>query len=337
MLTTATVEPEMSRTEFEVIRDFLHERCGIFFADNKMYLLKNRLARRMACLGIRSYRDYFYQVKYDSSLKEFNALLNLVTTNETSFFRNEPQLKTFSDEILPALMKDKRERGDNSLRIWSAGCSTGEEPYTLATLVLDKLGSLKDWDVEITANDISEDVLKTARVAEYSGATLRNVPPACLARHFDRLPGSETYRLNSGPKSLVRFSQINLNDPRQTARCTNMDIIFCRNVMIYFSEEVKKLVVRGYYNALRPGGYFFVGHSETLHGVSKAFKLVYFKNALVYQKEAMTNASTGTRQPAMGEKDRPNTAVDRAVGPGSARAIDLLSKIKPAAAEQSLT
>jgi len=315
---------EMTLEDFQMIRDFIHEKSGIFFAENKMYLVKNRLQKRMAELDMKTMRDYFYHVKYDVSQVEFNRLMVLMTTNETSFYRNEPQLLCFSDEVLPQMIDEKRRsRGTQQLRIWSAGCSTGEEPYTLAMLILDRLGSTAGWNIEIIANDISEDVLAKARRGEYSGITMRNVKPDKLDRYFAK--AGDVYRVKPEVKALVKYSQINLNEDRKVAMLGSFDIVFCRNVMIYFSDEVKKRLVRGFFNALRPGGYFYIGHSETLHGISKAFKLVYFKNALVYRKEAS-------------ETTTPATTISQAVstvgqvagaGSGAARALDLLSKIKP--------
>ncbi len=320
MLNTIDNELDMSPEEFRMIRDFILERSGIFFAENKMYLVKNRLSKRMADLQMKSVRDYFYHVKYDLSMREFNALMDLVTTNETSFYRNEPQLLSFSDEVLPLLVTEKlQEKGLKTIRIWSAGCSTGEEPYTLAMIILEKLGSLAGWNVEIIANDISEQVLQKARQGEYSGITLRNVRPDVLQRFFTK--SGETYKIKSEVKALVKFSHMNLNDPRKLSMLGNMDVVFCRNVMIYFSDDVRKQLVRGFYNILRPGGYLYIGHSETLHGISKAFKLVYFKNALVYQKEAQT-------APNAPQTTRVNVAAAGAAG-GASRALDLLSKIKP--------
>ncbi|MGD8922489.1 MAG: CheR family methyltransferase, partial [Candidatus Zixiibacteriota bacterium] len=164
MLATAESDIQMSPDEFLMIRDFIHERSGIFFAENKAYLVRNRLAKRMADLDIKTVRDYFYHVKYDASQAEFNRLMELVTTNETSFFRNEPQLLSFSEEVLPLILKEKAASpGSKTLRVWSAGCSTGEEPYTLAMLILQKLSPLNGWQVEIIANDISEETLRRAR------------------------------------------------------------------------------------------------------------------------------------------------------------------------------
>lgn len=326
MITGQQADLQMSPEEFTMIRDFIHERSGIFFAENKMYLVKNRLQKRMEQLDIKTVRDYFYHVKYDLSLKEFNVLMDLVTTNETSFFRNEPQLLSFAEEALPLIVKEKTAEGSKSIRIWSAGCSSGEEPYTLAIMIREK-PMLAGWNVEIFASDISEEILQKARRGEYQGLTLRNVPPNTLAKYFTK--SNDLYRANPDIKAMVKFSQLNLNDQRKVSFMNNMDVIFCRNVMIYFSDEVKKQLVRGFFNNLRPGGYLYIGHSETLHGISKAFKLVYFKNALVYQKEPAESPATRPTQPNLIR----TAAAPASTGSGASRALDLLSKIKqPAAA-----
>jgi chemotaxis protein methyltransferase CheR len=325
MLGTQDNDLEMSAEEFVMIRDFILERSGIYFAENKMYLVKNRLAKRMEELQIKTVRDYFYHVKYDLSMREFNSLMDLVTTNETSFFRNEPQLLAFSEEVLPLLIADKvKQRGPKLLKIWSAGCSTGEEPYTLAIQILEKLPTVAGWNVEIIANDISEQVLQKARHGEYSGITLRNVKAELLNRYFTC--SGETYKVKPEVKMMVKFSHVNLNEPRQISMISGMDVVFCRNVMIYFNDEVKKHLVRGFYNSLRPGGYFFIGHSETLHGISKAFKLVYFKNALVYQKEVTVGADSAES----GTIDRAQAATT--ASSGAQRAMEMLAKIKPVTA-----
>jgi chemotaxis protein methyltransferase CheR len=317
----------MTLEEFQMIRDFIHEKSGIFFAENKMYLVQNRLEKRMAELAMKSVRDYFYHVKYDVSQKEFNRLMVLMTTNETSFYRNEPQLMCFSDEVLPLIVQEKMQsKGTRTLRIWSAGCSTGEEPYTLAILIMERLKLLAGWNIEIIANDISEDVLQKARVGSYSGITMRNVPTEMLGRYF--IKSGDNYLVSLDVRALVKFSQINLNDPHKVAQMTGMDAIFCRNVMIYFSDEVKKQIVRGFFNSLTPGGYLYIGHSETLHGLSKAFKLVYFKNALVYRKDSERVRQAGETELADVLTAATRGELNGAAG-GASRTMDLLSKIKP--------
>ncbi|MCK5127731.1 MAG: protein-glutamate O-methyltransferase CheR [candidate division Zixibacteria bacterium] len=322
MITTDR-QPELTAEEFHLFRDFIHEKAGMFFADNKMYLIKNRLTKRIGELGINSFKDYFYRVKYDVTMKEFNNLMNLVTTNETSFFRNPPQLKSFAEEALPLIIKEKVEnKKPKTIKIWSAGCSTGEEPYTLAMIILEHFyGNLAGWNIEIVATDISEEVLGAARKGYHHELSLRTTPGHIVPKYFDR--EGNKYKIKPIIKNMVRFGYLNLNDTRKLSMYSNMDFIFCRNVMIYFSEDVKRQLVRGFYNSLRPGGYFYIGHSESLHGISKAFKLVYFKNALVYHKEEV-GSSSDTKTSSLSKY---KTTVGASSGAG--KAMELLKKIKP--------
>lgn len=302
MLDKDEISSELSLEDFTIIRDFIHEKCGIFFAENKKYLLENRLFKRMSTLGLKSFRDYFYQVKYDTSMKEFNMLMNLVTTNETSFYRNPPQLLCFQDEVLPQILESKRRTGKKRLRVWSAGCSTGEEPYTISMIIMDVLGENHGWNVEIIANDISENVLQAARKAQYSEMALRTTPPEVIKKYFRR--EEQKYVVVENVKRQVNFSHLNLADRRRMALMSEVDFVFCRNVMIYFSDEIKRQIVRGFYNSLLPGGYMFIGHAESLHGISKAFKLEYFKNGLVYHKEVGAAMSDNDPTPMPAEETR---------------------------------
>jgi chemotaxis protein methyltransferase CheR len=288
MLASTATQSKLRQEDFVAVRDFIYEKAGIWFADNKKYLIESRLSKRMSDLGISTYKDYFYRVKYDASNKEFYALMNVITTNETSFFRNPPQLKAFSDEVLPLLIKEKGSsvKGAKKIKIWSAGCSTGEEPYTLGIILLEILKSTIGWNIEILANDISQNVLYSARKGIYQKSTLRTTQQSIMDKYF--IKNDNNYHIKDDVKKLVKFNQINLNDPRQVQTIADYDIVFCRNVMIYFSDEIKKSLVKQFYKSLRPGGFLFIGHSESLHGISKSFKLEYFKNALVYKKEAST-------------------------------------------------
>jgi chemotaxis protein methyltransferase CheR len=326
MVVDTAQELQMSQDEFAMIRDYIHERSGIYFADNRQYIIRNRLSRRMAELDISSVRDYYYHVKYDASLREASILIDLITTNETSFFRNEPQLLSFSREVLPDLVKRKRLNGGRRLKVWSAGCSSGEEPYTLAILLRESLVDAVDWTVEVQANDISETVLKKARRGEYSQDVCANVAPDILARHF--LQDGDVYRVCDDTRRLVTFSHLNLNDQKKVSLMSDIDVIFCRNVMIYFSDDARRRLVRSFYSALRPGGFLYLGHSETLHGVSKAFKLVYLKNSLVYQKAAEAESSMSTTQGTVNGRDKQDAGES-----GSMRALDLLNSVRGAAAD----
>lgn len=323
----------LSLEDFKTIRDFIHEKSGMYFAESKMYLLQSRLGNRMEELGVASFKDYFYRVKYDSSHKEFNSLMNLVTTNETYYFRNEPQLESFASDALPKLIAEKKKNGSKSIRIWSAGCSTGEEPYTLGILILEALKGELGWQIEIIANDISEEVLQKARKAEYGGITLRYVKPEILDKHFVKT--GDKYRVSTKIKAMVKFVQLNLNETHKFSMYRNLDFIFCRNVIIYFSEDVKKRIMKGFYQSLAPGGLLFIGHSETLHGISKSFKLRYLNGSLAYEKadgkgSCVTVAASAKVRPAAS-----NTAMSDGMT-GAQRAIELLAKIRANRAAQEM-
>lgn len=273
---------DLSIEEFRLIRDFIHDKAGIYFTDNKVYLLRNRLRSRMDELGLTRFNDYFYRLKYDTSRSEFNKLMVLITTNETSFFRNEPQLRSFELEALPLVIKRIEESARKKMiRIWSAGCSTGEEPYTLAMILKERLP--RGWYGEIMACDISEQVLSKARRGQYHKNNIKTLQRYYRDKYFTL--ENDLYTIKPEIKAMVKFSHVNLSETNKLHLFTGFDFVFCRNVMIYFSDEVKKRIVKAYYQSLNPGGFFYVGHSESLHGISKAFKLMYFKEALVYEKE----------------------------------------------------
>ena len=273
--------PDLNLKDFIIFRDYIHEKSGMFFPENKIYLVKNRLTNRMSQLGIKNFKDYFCMVKYDTGMKEFNALMNLLTTNETSFFRNTPQIQAFTDDVLPLLMA-KMTPG-STLRLWSAGCSTDAAPYTMLMNVMEKIPNWNTYNIEIIANDISQNVLAAARKGIYHELSLRTTPKYYIDKYFTKK--GNVYHIKDIVKKLVKFSQINMIDSLKMSLIKDVDVIFCRNVTIYFSDEVKRKVVKHFYNSLVKGGYYFIGHSESLHGITKAFKLVYLKNGLVYKKE----------------------------------------------------
>ena len=284
MMTQTAQAPKLADDKFRTIRDLIYEKSGMYFGDGKKYLMESRLARRLVARGLKTYDEYYYFLKYDPKrAEEINRLFDEVTINETSFFRNPPQLEAFGKKILPGIVADKEKSGARNLRIWSAGCSSGEEPYTLGIYILEALKfSLPKWKVEIHASDLSKEILQKAKNGVYGDNALRNTAPSYQSRYFVQVNGM--YAIRDEVKKLVRFQQINLTDKVKMRSMRGMDVIFCRNVLIYFDMESKKQVIAHFYDNLNPGGYLFIGHSESLHGVSKAFKLVHFPKAMVYQK-----------------------------------------------------
>lgn len=268
---------------FRLLRDFIHGYCGIYFDDGSKFLLERRLMRRLEQRQLRSFEEYYHFLRYDRKREEELAVLvDNLTTNETYFFRESPQLRAFSEEILPELRETLADR--KVIRIWSAGCSTGEEPYTIAILLLESGDWWRDWQVEILGSDINQRVLHTARKGVYKKSAHRVTSPEMLAKYFiEEEKGN--YRIADRVRELVSFSYLNLLDPHKTSLISNMDIIFCRNVIIYFDKEAKKKVIESFYEKLRKGGYLLLGHSESLINISNAFALRTLKNDMVYQKQ----------------------------------------------------
>jgi chemotaxis protein methyltransferase CheR len=267
---------------FRLLRDFIHGYCGIYFDDGSKFLLERRLSRRLEQHRLKSFEEYYHFLRYDRKREdELVILIDNLTTNETYFFRESPQLRAFSEEILPGLRETLADR--KVLRIWSAGCSTGEEPYTIAILLLESGDWWRDWQIEILGSDINQRVLRTARKGVYKKNAHRATSPAMLAKYFVADEKGD-FRIIDKVKELVSFSSLNLLDPYKTSLISSMDIIFCRNVIIYFDREAKKKVIESFYQKLRDGGYLLLGHSESLINISNAFVLRTLKNDMVYQK-----------------------------------------------------
>lgn len=267
---------------FRLLRDFIHGYCGIYFDDGSKFLLERRLSRRLEQRQVKTFEEYYHFLRYDRKREEELAvLIDNLTTNETYFFRESPQLRAFSEEILPELRRSLADR--KTLRIWSAGCSTGEEAYTIAILLLQSGDWWRGWQVEILGSDINQRVLHTARKGVYKKGAHRVTSPEMLAKYFvEEEKGN--FRIVDRVRELVSFSSLNLLDPYKTGLISNMDVIFCRNVIIYFDKEAKKKVIASFYDKLREGGYLLLGHSESLINISNAFELRTLKNDMVYQK-----------------------------------------------------
>ncbi|MEK6791539.1 MAG: protein-glutamate O-methyltransferase CheR [Deltaproteobacteria bacterium] len=275
--------PRLLPETFRLLRDVIYARSGIAFAEAKMYLLEARLSRRLEVRGLKTFEDYYYYLTYDPEReKEFTQLLNVIVTNETSFFRDQTQLDVFSRGVVPRIMEDKLRSGSKSIRVWSAACSTGEEPYTLAMLLMEAGLAAKGWTIEIVASDISEIVLRAAEAGHYDKYSLRNTPEVYLKKYFSN--SGESFALKESVKGFVRYKRINLMEASDTRSVIGFDIIFCRNVFIYFDDVSKKKAVSHLYDSLIRGGYLFVGFSESLHNITRLFKPVSIDRSLVYQK-----------------------------------------------------
>lgn len=272
--------------EFLLLRDFIYQQCGIFIAENRKYLVENRLSNRLKELNLKSYNEYYNFLRFDNNRKqELTKLFEVVTTNETSFFRNPPQLDVFQRVVLAEAIAQARKAGVKKLRIWSAGCSTGEEPYTLAIILHETLRSeIDSWDIKITANDLSEAVLAAARRGIYNEYALRTTPKEMVSKYFQK--DGNVYKIDQALKRLVSFGQINLSDKEMLKRVEKSQIVFCRNVIIYFDDEMKRKVINAFYDNLQPKGVLIIGHSESLHNISRAFQLEHHKGTILYRKSS---------------------------------------------------
>jgi len=272
---------EMSPAEFNALRDLFHEHCGLYFQDDAAYLLRRRLAPRLNATGTSSFEDYLRVLRYaDDREAQLAAAVDNITTNETYFFREAYQLRAFRDEILPKLF-ESRPRG-RRLDVWCAGCSTGEEAYTIGMLILDA-GGFEDWDVRVVGTDISRRVLKIARGGRYRGGSLRSDDLAELRRFVEPVSDVE-HSVADAVRELVHFREVNLNDGSQIAGLGEFDVVFCRNVLMYFDRQVRERVVHGFYEQLAQGGFLLLGHPEPLISLTNAFELHQLHNDTVYRK-----------------------------------------------------
>lgn len=286
-------EITMNPEEFRLLKDFVYQHCGLHFTDDSKYLLEKRLAKRLQHHNLKSFKDYYYLLRYNPGKEqELTEVVDLLTTNETYFFREDFQLKTFTEEILPEIRQRKEKDGQLQLRIWSAGCSSGEEPYTIAMLLLD-MPWLRNWKVEIIGTDISQRVLQMARQGIYGDSAFRVTDPSCRQRFFVA-EADGRYRIKDEVRSLVTISHLNLFDVMRVALLGRMDIIFCRNVIIYFDPAGKKKVVETFHQRLAPEGFLLLGHSESLINVTTSFRLRHFKHDMVYQKPLPTPSGGGS-------------------------------------------
>ncbi len=270
----------MSDEEFLLLSEVVYQYCGILFRDDMRYIVQRRLEPRLRELGLTDYSAYHRYLRFDPGRKaELESAVEALTTNETYFFREQNQLTAFSEEILPMLARDRA--GIRRLRIWSAGCSSGEEPYTLSMLIRES-SLFRDWDVEIFGTDISRRVLARARAGVYSASALRSTSKALIDKNF--VAEGHRFRVRDEVRTVVNFGHLNLLDGEMLALVSRFDVIFCRNVMIYFDAEARKRVLRSFYDKLLEGGFLLLGHSESLINVTADFEIVPLKNDVVYRK-----------------------------------------------------
>lgn len=294
--TIASPMPQIARSEgppdpyLVKIRDLIYQVAGIFQPDNKLRFLEDRCQRRLKELRITTLREYYDCLTVKPIRQaELVSLLNEITIGETCFFRNQPQLDALRHVVLPAILEAKSKLPLRHLRIWSAGCSTGEEPYTLNMLLMEEAaGQLKNWTFEILATDLNERSLAHCKNGVYGDYSTRNLTPYYRQKYFDS--ADNQLRVTSRLKSGITFTRLNLLDDARMAFMKSMDVIFCCNVLIYFDVLSKRHVIQHFYNNLLPHGYLFLGHSESLFGITDDFRLVHLPSTTAYLKSQQRQA-----------------------------------------------
>ncbi len=278
-----TTQLPYTQDDFKLIRDTIYGYSGIYISNDYQGIFMRRLERRLLSLGMESFREYYYHLKYtQNNQEEFRNLMDVITIKETYFFREIDQMKTLIDEIIPSL---RREKPHETIKIWSAGCATGEEAYTLAMLCIEKGFHRGNARVEIFANDISQEAIQKAKQGVYKPTSFRTTDPSYMTRFFIPQPDG-SHKIRDEVKEPLHFFCINLQDKNRLTFLPMFDVIFCRNLIIYFDDESKRKVIESFYQKLLPKGYLFLGHSESLINFTHLFKLQHFQHSLVYQRSA---------------------------------------------------
>lgn len=269
--------------EFIRLRNIIYDKAGLYFEEKKIYFVKKRLEKRMEALSLSDVGDYTNTLKFkDKSGRELQILLNQLTTNETFFFREENQLIAFRDHCLPEILAEKRKKNDKSIKIWSAGCSSGEEPYTLGILLKEKIIDGLNWNIQVTGTDIDTDILAKAKAGIYPDRSVRYTSPNLIEKYF--VHGENGYTIKNEIKKKVVFHHVNLFNSLKMRIFRNMDFIFCRNVLIYFDDAARKAVMANFYDSLNPGGYIYLGHSESVTRINSAFEIKRAGGFIVHRK-----------------------------------------------------
>ena len=274
-----TVPSSLSTGDLERFVDFLYRRTGMLFGESKRYYIDRRVGERQEATGLKSFADYFAMLRAEGG--ELELLINAFTVNETYFYREEHQLRCMSEALLPALVENKQP-GDR-VRIWSVPCSTGEEPFSIAIWLLENWPMVDAYNIEIVGSDIDTRALAEARVGAFGEQTLSRLPPDVVGRYFEPLE-TGGWRIIQDLQESVNFTPVNLMDAEAMACHGAFDLIFCRNVLIYFDDESRLTASRNLRNSLRPGGFICLGHSESMTRINDRFETRRFEDAIVHRR-----------------------------------------------------
>lgn len=274
----------ISNDDFERFREYFYRKTGIQFEPTKRYFVDKRLVERIQATDHENFRQYFTFLRFEATGHELQHLTNLMTVNETYFFREAYQFQCLVDSILPCLTARKTDK--SPIRIWVIPSSSGEEPYSIVMYLLEHWAGINDWDVEIISSDIDTKILNQARRGHFSMRSVQTLPKHLLSKYFTR--SDDGYQMCDDLRDAVEFTRVNLNDRTDTRSYRNFDVVFCRNLLIYFDDMSRKTAAETFYDALNPGGYICLGHSESMSRISSLYQVRKFPQAIVYQKPLET-------------------------------------------------
>lgn len=279
-MTLSPVPPPISPQEFEKFCEFFYRKTGIIFSESKRYFVERRVLDRMAETECRTFREYFAMVRFETDGREMQRLVNAMTVNETYFFREDYQFDALVSGILPEVAQTKRPK--NTIRIWSLPCSTGEEAYSIAIYILEGWDRADDFNIEILASDIDSRALQEARNGVYGERALSRIPQNFRQKYFSSV--ADGFQIVEMLRESIDFSPVNIVNPAQMRNYSNIDVIFCRNLLIYFDDLARRQAMETLYECLAPGGFICLGHSESMSRMSSLFKPRKISDAIVYQK-----------------------------------------------------
>jgi len=271
----------ISETDFEQFRDFFYRKTGILFGDNKRYFVDRRIIQRMNATKNKTFRSYLSFLKFEAAQTEFGRLVDLMTVNETYFFREALQFDCLVRDVLAECLARRGGRGP--LRIWSMPCSTGEEVYSIALYLMERWPPIKDIDVELVGSDISEAAIEAARSGEYNVRSIQNLPMPILERYFTRTRDGN-HLISQDIRNAVDFRTCNICDENTPFLLKNFDVVFCRNMLIYFDYLSQKKAAENIFSSMRPGAFLFLGHSESMSRISSIYTVRSFVDCLAYQR-----------------------------------------------------
>ena len=272
----------LSEEEFRRLCEFLYRRTGMVFTEAKRYYVERRIVDRIAATGAGSFANYFAMLRTDTD-SEIEHFVNAFTINETYFYREDHQLRCLTTDLLPERLE--MNRSSKPIRIWSVPCSTGEEPYSIAIWLLENWPLVDQYEIEIVGSDIDTGVLDKARAGVFGKRALMRLSPYLVNKYFTP-EGPDTWKILDDLRESVRFTRVNIVESRETRPNGRFDVIFCRNVLIYFDDVSRRLAAENLYENLEPGGYICLGHTESMSRITPLFDVRRFPDAIVYRRPA---------------------------------------------------